>query len=89
MNNSNFEENKTMSFTASQIQQMLPHKYPFLLLDEAYNIIPGESGNGKKLYTLNEWFFQGHFPKEPIVPGVLLVESLAQRIRCHDPVGAD
>lgn len=69
---------KNLNFNAKEILTLLPHKYPFILLDQAYDIEPGIKGYGIKNISLNEWFFQGHFPSEPIVPGVLITEALAQ-----------
>ena len=61
-----------------QIQEMLPHRYPFLLVDRVLEIKDGESITAIKNVTMNEWFFQGHFPGEPVMPGVLIVEAMAQ-----------
>jgi 3-hydroxyacyl-[acyl-carrier-protein] dehydratase len=62
------------------ILQMLPHRYPFLLIDKVFISVPGKSGKGIKNVSVNEPYFTGHFPGRPIVPGVLIVESLAQLI---------
>ena len=67
-----------MEFTNEEFQQILPHRYPFLLVDR---ITGGEAGawcEGIKCVTANEPFFQGHFPGKPIMPGVLILEALAQ-----------
>lgn len=61
-----------------QIMQLLPHRYPFLLVDKIIDIDRDESGVGIKNVTINENFFQGHFPKFPVMPGVLIIEALAQ-----------
>lgn len=61
-----------------QIMQMVPHRYPFLLIDRVIEIVPGSHAIGIKNVSINESFFQGHFPRQPIMPGVLIVESMAQ-----------
>lgn len=62
----------------NEIMQYLPHRYPFLLVDRIIDIQQGESITGIKNVTFNEPFFQGHFPGQPIMPGVLIVEAMAQ-----------
>ena len=61
-----------------EIQKMLPHRYPFLLVDRILEIEPNVKAVGIKNVTFNEPFFQGHFPDHPIMPGVLIVEAMAQ-----------
>jgi 3-hydroxyacyl-[acyl-carrier-protein] dehydratase len=60
------------------IQKLLPHRYPFLLVDRIVEMQPGIRALGIKNVTINEGFFQGHFPEQPIMPGVLILEALAQ-----------
>ena len=60
------------------IQRILPHRYPFLLVDRVRDIVPGKSAVGLKAVTANEPHFQGHFPGQPIMPGVLVIEAMAQ-----------
>ena len=61
-----------------EIQQLIPHRYPFLLVDKVINYKKGESCTGIKNVTINENFFQGHFPNNPVMPGVLIIEAMAQ-----------
>lgn len=65
-------------FTIEEIHRLLPHRYPFSLVDRIIKYIPGELAVGIKNVTFNEPHFQGHFPGRPIMPGVLIVEAMAQ-----------
>jgi 3-hydroxyacyl-[acyl-carrier-protein] dehydratase len=67
-----------MNMDINQILDHLPHRYPFLLIDRVTEFKPGESLVGIKNVTYNEPFFQGHFPQRPVMPGVLILEAMAQ-----------
>ena len=62
----------------NEIRQYLPHRYPFLLVDRVVELNPGESIVAYKNLSINEPFFDGHFPEQPVFPGVLLLEAMAQ-----------
>ena len=77
MNNS-----KTITVNYHEIIDLIPHRYPFLLIDRVEEIIVNESATGIKNVTINENFFNGHFPDFPVMPGVLIVEAMAQTAAC-------
>ncbi len=66
------------SLDVMRVMQLLPHRYPMLMIDGLRDIVPGISATGVKNVTMNEPFFQGHFPARPVMPGVLIVEAMAQ-----------
>lgn len=78
------DEQKTiLTYDAMQIAELIPHRYPFLLVDRITECVPGEYAIGYKNLTWNEEFFKGHFPNNPVMPGVLQIEAMAQ---CSAPI---
>jgi 3-hydroxyacyl-[acyl-carrier-protein] dehydratase len=71
-------EQAQQTIDITRIMKLLPHRYPFLLIDRLYNLNGEESGSALKNVTINEPFFQGHFPGRPVMPGVLQIEAMAQ-----------
>lgn len=66
------------AYDIAQIMQAIPHRFPFLLVDRVVDVVADESAVGIKNVSINEQFFQGHFPAHPVMPGVLIIESMAQ-----------
>ena len=67
-----------MELNSNEIQKIIPHRYPFLLIDKIIDCVPGKSATGIKCVTANEMHFLGHFPQKHVMPGVLIIEALAQ-----------
>lgn len=75
------DENRKSAFERMDIEeiiQAIPHRYPFLMIDRVIDVIPNVSATGLKNVSINESYFQGHFPRRPVMPGVLIIESMAQ-----------
>ena len=67
-----------MKLNTDKIKKLIPHRDPFLFVDDCEIIIPGEHGKSQKLFSADEYFFKGHFPNNPIVSGVIIIEAMAQ-----------
>jgi 3-hydroxyacyl-[acyl-carrier-protein] dehydratase len=72
------QEGRVPDLDILRIQEMIPHRYPFLMIDRVVEIIPNESAVGIKNVSINEPHFAGHFPQRPVMPGVLIIEAMAQ-----------
>ncbi len=67
-----------VKYDIQKIMEILPHRYPFLMIDRIIDLVPGDQVTALKNVTINEPFFQGHFPGQPVMPGVLIIEAMAQ-----------
>lgn len=68
----------TETIDIARVMEMIPHRYPFLMIDRVVDVLPGASAVGIKNVSINEPFFQGHFPGHPVMPGVMIIEAMAQ-----------
>src|SRR3546814_16209922 len=84
MNKEGAERQDIGTLNVHDIMELLPHRYPFLMIDRLQDIVLGESAVGTKNVTINEPFFQGHFPAQAVMPGVLIVEAMAQTARSEE-----
>jgi 3-hydroxyacyl-[acyl-carrier-protein] dehydratase len=78
VDNLNVMTQKPQTFDIERIMQMIPHRYPFLMIDRIVDVVADKSATGIKNVSINEHFFQGHFPRQAVMPGVLLIEAMAQ-----------
>ena len=72
------ENEPLVELTKDQITRLIPHRPPMLMIEKLINVIPGDSAVGIKTVSPEDWYFQGHFPKKPVMPGVMIIEALAQ-----------
>jgi len=72
------ESNSFSELSTDLIKRLIPHREPMLMIERLINVIPGESAVGIKRVSIDDWYFQGHFPKKPVMPGVMIIEALAQ-----------
>ena len=78
MNEGHVSRDTIESIDIMRVMEMIPHRYPFLMIDRVIDLVPDQSAVGIKNVTINENHFQGHFPRRPVMPGVLIIESMAQ-----------
>ncbi len=78
MNEQRAARNEVSSVDVLRIMDMIPHRYPFLMIDRVIDVVPDRSAIGIKNVSINESYFQGHFPRKPVMPGVLVIECMAQ-----------
>jgi 3-hydroxyacyl-[acyl-carrier-protein] dehydratase len=78
MNEGRVSRETIESIDIMRVMEMIPHRYPFLMIDRVIDLVPDQSAVGIKNVTINENHFQGHFPRQPVMPGVLIIESMAQ-----------
>ena len=78
MNEQQAVKSEVSSVDILRIMELIPHRFPFLMIDRVVDLIRDESAVGIKNVTINENYFQGHFPRQPVMPGVLIIESMAQ-----------
>jgi 3-hydroxyacyl-[acyl-carrier-protein] dehydratase len=72
------QEGRVPDLDILRIREMIPHRYPFLMIDKVVDIVPNASAVGIKNVSINEPYFAGHFPQRPVMPGVLIIEAMAQ-----------
>lgn len=72
------KENVVDLIDIERVMQLIPHRYPFLMIDKVVNVVPSVQATGIKNVSINEFYFQGHFPDHPVMPGVLIIEAMAQ-----------
>jgi 3-hydroxyacyl-[acyl-carrier-protein] dehydratase len=71
-------ESSVTQFDIQRVMEMIPHRYPFLMIDKVVDVVSNERATGIKNVSINEHYFQGHFPTRPVMPGVLIIEAMAQ-----------